>query len=419
MQDLIKRREDCRLCHGRNLKLVLKLEKSALANDFVSNPLVVQQSFPLDLFRCESCGNYQILDIIDPSIMFSNYNYASSTSKLMRQHFRNYVCALASEFDLSEEHLVCEIASNDGVMLRWFKCLGIDAFGVDPASNLAQKANDEGLETINDFFNTKTASAILSTKGNVDLVVANNVFAHADDLDEIVNGVKIILKKEGFFVFEVSYFMDVLESGDFSQIYHEHLQYWLVGPMYSYFKKHGMTLYDVKPVDVHGGSIRCFVYNGISNDVCDSVSYYAAKESKNGCYTDESWSKVSKFVKKVNGIKENLRPKLLELKRQGMKIAGVTASAKSTTLLHHCNIGSDILDCIYDDAPEKINKYSPGKHIPVLPFSRMYQDKPDYLVTLSFNFVDFIINKHKEYQGKWIIPINKSDEIIEYSGENK
>lgn len=406
----ITRRSDCRLCHSTNLKLVLQLEPSALANAFVSDLTIEQDKFPLDLFNCLDCGHYQLLDVVDPSILFKHYLYVSGTSKLMRRHFRNYACSVVSEFDLDDDDLLVEIGSNDGTSLKWFKTLGIKVLGIDPAENLAVKATQEGITTIPSFFNRKVANQIINEYGKASVVVANNVFAHADDLDEIVLGVKELLKENGVFIFEVSYFKDVILSGDFSQIYHEHTSYHTVLPLYSFFKKHDMQLYKIERVDSHGGSIRCFVSNKFDNNVLSSshndASFFIEQESKFGLYSiNEPWSGVNKFIENIEKNKEDLNKLLIELKQSGKKISGVAASAKSTTFLHHYNIGTELLDYICDDAPEKIGLFSPGKHIPIVPFSKIYEDNPDYLLILSFNFVDSIITRHPNFKGKWIVPL--------------
>lgn len=402
----MKRRTDCRLCHKTNLTEIFKLEPSALANQFVSTP-VKQETYPLDLFRCDDCGHFQLLDVVDPEIMFSNYCYVSGTSQLMRQHFRNYACSIVNGYNLAPDSVVVDIGSNDATLLKWFRALGMTPVGIDPATNLAVKATAEGIPTYNDFFNERAADEILEKYGKVSVVTANNIFAHADNLDEIVIGVKKLLKSGGVFVFECSYFYDVVRCGDFSQMYHEHTSYHTIDPLVSFFQRHGMTLYRTEYLDIHGGSIRCYVGNGDQYTVRlpDNKNHY--EQPSDGSFLPD----IAKFANNVNDIKTSLKNRLLQLKAEGKSIAAVAASAKSTTFLHHCGIGTDLLDFIADDAAEKQGQLTPGKHIPVLPFSAIYEKRPDYLLILSFNFVESIIAKHKDWKGVWIVPLPEYREI--------
>jgi hypothetical protein len=407
------RRNNCRLCSSTEIKLIYSLGSSALANDFVSDPNIAQNTYPLDLYQCSDCGHFQLLDIVDPEILFRNYCYVSGTSKLMRQHFRNLACSIVSEFDLDKD-LVVEIGSNDGTLLGWFKALGIPFLGVEPATNLANQCNERGLTTINAFFNTQTAKQILDYYDPPKIIIANNIFAHADDLSEIVNAVKLLMRKDGVFIFEVSYFADVIETGDFSQIYHEHCSFHSIKPLISFFLQHQMTMFRVERIPTHGGSIRVYVRNNDANQSWDDGSdlKFANQETLDGLYDLKKPSSIfHTFTKRIEQVGVDLKSHLTKLKQEGKTIAAAGASAKSTTLLHHYDIGIETLDFIADDAPEKQGFFSPGKKIPILPFNAIYDKKPDYLLILSYNFTDFLIQKHNKYEGTWIIPFPEYKEV--------
>ncbi len=402
---MLTRRDNCRLCHSRMLDLVLSLGSSALANQFVSDPDIKQNEFPLDLFQCKGCDHFQLLDIVDPEIMFSNYLYVSGTSRKMQYHFRNYACSIVSEKNLDENDLVVDIGSNDSTLLKWFDKLEVKTVGVEPAVNLARKSNEDGIKTYNDFFNKDLAQKIINNHGKASVITCNNVFAHADNLDEIVLGVKKLLKDNGVFIFEVSYFNDVMKTNDFSQIYSEHVSFHTISPLFHFFKRHDMKLFDVKKIDIHGGSIRCYVRKYSSSRFSDLYEPLLMIERG----TEKSL--LNSFVNNTQNIKTKLKNKLLEYKRQGKKISGVLAAAKSTTFLHYCDIGPDILDYIYDDAREKVGLYSPGKKIKIKPFSDLPKDNPDYLLVLSYNFADIIVKNHPEFKGTWVVPLPEYKEI--------
>jgi hypothetical protein len=410
-----KRRDNCRLCGNKDFALVVSLSPTALANEFLKIP-EKQETFPLDLYKCKTCNHFQILDIVNPDRLFKKYLYKSSTSQLMRNYFKFYACDVVSKYSLDESSFVVEFGSNDACLLKWFPKLGIKALGVDPAKNIAEKTlSEHGVETIPDFFNIPVAQKIKKDHGLADIIIGNNVFAHADDLNEIVFAVKELLKPGGSFIFDVSYALDMMVCRDFSQMYHEHTSYHTIAPLRLFFEKHNMVLQNVERKNIHGGSIRCHVVNSENAAVYDSVEQNIDHEddcinldftklTKNGKPYYE-YSQICEFIRNTNELKTSLKSFLLDLKSKGKSISALAASAKSTTFLHQCDIGTDIIDYICDDAEDKQNKYTPGKHIPVVPFSKIYETKPDYLLILSFNFTDSLIKKYKSCGSKFIIPV--------------
>lgn len=421
VDQMIHRRSDCRLCHSSNLELVLQLKPSALANEFVKQP-VEQAKFPLDLFQCLDCEHYQLLDIVNPEILFKNYLYVSGTSQLMRDHFNDYAKEMVQRYLLTENDLVIDIGSNDSTLLKSFKNLGIKVVGVEPATNLASKSNQDGIKTYNNFFNQKTAEEIIINEGKASLITCNNCFAHTDDLDEIILGAKKLLKYGGRFVFEVSYFADVIKNYTFDQLYHEHLDFHHVAPLHKFLTKHNLALEKVKYLNIHGGSIRCYVKNiekyierKGQPKIPKDVSSIIQSEIDLGLHDRKvAWSQVPTFLQKIEENKNILKEKLLELKSQGARIGAVAASAKSTTFLHHYELNKNIIEFICDDAPEKVGLLSSGLHIPIVPFSRENINKVDYLLILSFNFTESIIKNHPEFLGKWICPLPEF-KIYEYT----
>lgn len=400
----MKKRDNCRLCHSKDLSLVLSLAKSALANAFVKQQ-TKQDLYPLDLFKCNNCKHFQLLDIVDPEVLFKNYIYVSGTSSLMRQHFRDYACKTVLTFNLQENDFICDIGSNDGTLLKYFKALGMRVLGIDPAENVAKKATENGIPTISDFFNAKLANDIVKNHGKAKIITSNNCFAHVDNLDEIVLGVKELLEKDGVFIFEVSYFLEVLKSSGFDQIYHEHVSFHTLYPLIQFFKRFDLKIVDVLFPDVHGGSLRVFVKHKESMSNNNLFSNYQDKICNDEIIEIEEM--FGNFVSNIENQKKLLKQKLIDLKNKGYKISGFGASAKSTTFLHHFDIGKDLLDCIYDDAIEKQGLFSPGKNIPIKPFK---ENDSDYILILSFNFVDHII-KNNKFDGIWLVPLPSLKEI--------
>lgn len=402
------RRTTCRLCGSPELEEVLKLQPTPPANAFVAAELVgtEQPVFPLDVFFCASCGHVQLLDVVDPKILFENYVYVSGTSPVFVKHFENYANDILGRFQPPEGSLVVDIGSNDGTLLSFFQKAGHKVLGVDPAKDIAARATENGIETRCDFFTDELAQSVKQTHGPAHVISANNVFAHADDLTGIVNGVRELLAPNGVFVFEVSYLVDVFEKTLFDTIYHEHVAYHSVNPLKAFFASNGMELISADRIDSHGGSLRGVAQlAGAGRSAQGSVSNLVKLEASLGLDRAET---LKDFGRKIEDIKNQLTNILHHLKAEGKTIAGFGAPAKATTLMYHFGIGPDLIDFIVDDSPLKQNLFAPGLHIPVLPSAAIYDKKPDAVVILAWNFAEPIMANHQQYLdngGQFIVPL--------------
>lgn len=395
----------CRLCKGNLSEPKLNLGSTPLANEFVKT-LESQDLFPLEVCVCENCGHYQLNQSIDPERLFRNYYFVAGTSPVNVEHFHKYAIDMVEKFHLKPGSRILDVASNDGVLLQHFKDLGMEVLGIDPAENIAKIANEKGIPTISEFFSNEYADKMLIEHGTFDLITANNVFAHVPDMIGFTEGVRKLLKPNGVFTFEVSYFTDVCNKTLFDTIYHEHSSYHTITPLISFFQFHKMKLFNVEPISNHGGSVRIFVQHVYGDHLsCDSdVSYFVKEE-----YNIEQ--KVKILQKEITLLGHELKEKLLALKFQGKSIAIYGVPAKATTLMYALGIDEKLIDFAVDDAPLKQNTFTPGKHIPVLPTSAIYEKNPDVLLVLAWNFADSIIKNHSNFKGKWIVPIPELKEI--------
>jgi SAM-dependent methyltransferase len=388
--------------------LVLSLTPTPPANAFISAADLDknEERFPLDVFFCQDCAHVQLLDVVDPSVLFKNYVYVSGTSPVFVKHFEDYAAKMIRKFKLGKDAFVVEIGSNDGTLLRFFKDAGLKVLGIDPAEAIAREATQKGIETIPAFFTSKLAEIIQARHGPADLIVANNVFAHADDLHDIVNGIRTLLKPHGVYVFEVSYLVDVYEKTLFDTIYHEHVCYHSVKPLRSFFKANGMELIAAQRVDTHGGSLHAMAQlAGGPHRVEPSVAESIQREASLGL---DKAATLKGFSAKINKLRDDLNALLKKLKGEGKRIAAFGAPAKATTLMLHFGIGPEFVDFIVDDSPLKQGLYSPAFHIPVVPSTEIYNRKPDYLVILAWNFAEPIIAKHAQFRqdgGHFIVPV--------------
>ncbi len=387
---------------------MLSLTPTPPANAFVAENKLAQQQevFPLDVFMCDSCSHIQLRDIVDPTLLFSDYVYVSGTSPVFVKHFEDYAQSVLQNFNPEPNSLVLDIGSNDGTLLNFFKNADMKVLGIDPAKDIARKATKQGIETICDFFSRDRAQSIREERGAASVITANNVFAHADDLTGITAGIKALLAPDGIFVFEVSYFADVFEKTLFDTIYHEHLAYHTVKPLVPFFHANGMELIEAERISSHGGSLRGYAQhiNG-PHDNGKSVQQRIAEEEK--LEIDNS-ATLKAFAEQINQVKKQLNELLQDYKAQGKSIAGFGAPAKATTLMYHFDLGPDVIDFIVDDSPLKQGLFTPGHHIPVLPSSALYERKPDCALILAWNFAEPIMKNHHQFQkngGSFIVPL--------------
>ena len=403
------KRKNCRQCNSKDLTIAIKLNPTPLANDYIfkKDLKITKKNYPLDVYFCNSCKHLQLLDVVNPNTLFENYLYVSGTSSVFIKHFEKYAEYINHNF--RNEGLVIDIGSNDGTILKAFKKLGYRVLGVEPAKAIAEEAIKNGIDTIIDFFNPAAASEIKNKYGEASIISANNVFAHIDNPSDFLSGVrKIISSDNGVFCFEVSYLKDVIENTYFDTIYHEHLDYHSLLSLRGFMERNGFEIIDALKVPTHGGSIRVISQKiGGKYKISESVNKLINEEYNIGLH------KLSTFVYFSNQIQktgESLKIVLKDLKSKGKTIVGYGAPAKATTLMHHFDIGSEEIDYIVDDSKWKQNLYTPGKKIKILPVTYMYEDPPDYVLILAWNFAEFIIKKNKKFHengGKFIVPLPK------------
>jgi SAM-dependent methyltransferase len=408
LQSAYYHRSTCRLCGGAALKKVLALAPTPPANAFVTAAelAVPQPLLPLDIWLCGGCGHVQLLDVVDPRILYTHYLYVSGTSPVFVRHFEQYADSIRKEFKPPPGSLVVDIGSNDGTLLRFFKERGHRILGVDPAEEISDASRRAGIPTLTAFFDEALAQQIAREHGRAAVVTANNLVAHIDDIGSFMRGVAKLLAPDGVFAFEVSYLVDVFENTLFDTMYHEHLDYHTVEPLVTFFAACGVQLIEALRVDTHGGSLRGVVQlAGGPRKVGVSVAALVARENELRLRDPAT---LEAFGARIGKVGSELTALLRKLKREGKRIAGFGAPAKLTTLLYHLGITPDLIDFVVDDSPLKQGRYTPGMHIPVLPAQALYEHKVDYTVILAWNFAEPIMKKHsawREAGGRFVVPL--------------
>jgi SAM-dependent methyltransferase len=399
----------CKSCGSGSGRLVLDLGVQPLANNLLRPEDLAkpEPAFPLRLALCQSCWLLQITDLIPPVQLFSEYLYFSSFSDVMLRHAKEAAERYIHEFSLEQKSLVVEVASNDGYFLRNFKAAGVPCLGIEPARNIAQVAREKGIETLIDFFGQNLAQELAASGRRADLILGNNVFAHAPDTNDFVGGLRTLLKPGGRIILEFPYAAEFIEKSEFDTIYHEHVFYFSLTALKPLFERHGLSIFRVERLPIHGGSLRLFAGISGAHAVEASVGGLLREEHGKGL---DGLAYYDGFASRVTELKRELVKLLGELKRQGKTLAAYGASAKGSTLLNFFGLNHTTLEFVADRSTHKQGRLTPGTHIPIVPAETLAAKQPDYTLLLTWNFADEILEQQKRYRekgGKFIIPIPK------------
>ena len=404
----------CNFCNNPNMTLINNFGNMGLAGSFLAQDELEQETLhPMNLVFCPDCYAVQIMDRIDPDLMFKkNYFYFSSSIGTLRSHFKDYAVDVVSRFLPSpKDATVIEFGCNDGVLLSPLADLNIGRIiGVDPATNVVKKINDDRIDIVNSYFDELSAGKIVKQFGQADLILANNVFAHVDDINALTRGIDIALAENGAFIFEVHYLGKIIEEMQYDMIYHEHIYYYSLLAVENHFDRYGMLVFDLKEVDNHGGSIRFYICRKNSDLAFPSKNVHQFREAELTKGFNDS-SIFRKFGQKINNQKSDLLGLLNELKEQKKTVIGYGASGRANTMLQFCGIDNSLLSYMVDDAPAKKGFYTPGSHLRIeskILFSK--GKRPDYVVVFAWTFLREICERNMDYLesgGKFIIPLPK------------
>jgi hypothetical protein len=397
----------CRLCGEPAPLPVLSLGTTPLANSLLTAAQLggAEPFFPLDLALCRRCSLLQITETVPPEQLFSDYLYFSSFSETMLTHAAAIAERTIAERGLGPGSLVMEVASNDGYLLSAYARHGVPVLGIEPARNIAKVAVEKGIPTVCDFFGVEVATRLHQEGRLADVVHANNVLAHVPDLAGVATGFRLVLKPTGVGMIEVPYVKEMLDRVEFDTIYHEHLCYFSATAIAELMRRSGLELVHVEHLAIHGGSIRCHIAHAGARAVSAETQALLAEEAAWGVREPAAYLT---FARRVEEVTAALVRTVRDLKAQGKRVAAYGAAAKGSTFLNYAGLGRDDIAFVVDRSPHKQGRFMPGVHIPIYAPERLLQERPDYVVLLTWNFADEILRQQAEFRaggGRFIIPL--------------
>jgi SAM-dependent methyltransferase len=401
--------KSCRFCSATLRKTFVDLGMSPLCETY---PTIAELNYgevyyPLHVYICETCWLVQLEEYESAERIFSDYAYFASYSDSWLKHCETYCNEMQIRFGLGAQSFVAEVASNDGYLLQYLVRKGIPVLGIEPAANVAKAAVEKGVPTLVRFFGTELAKELASDGCAADLVIGNNVLAQVPDLNDFVEGLKILLKPEGVLTLEFPHLLRLIEHVEFDTIYHEHFSYFSLISTIRILQAHGLTVFDVEELKSHGGSLRVFACRAScqSRTVASSVQKVMSDEVNSELDRIEGYED---FAQRVKEAKFELVDFLLSAARQGKRVAGYGAPGKSATLLHYCGIGKDLIEYTVDRSLYKQGRHLPGSRIPIYHPDHLRETKPDYVVILPWNLKDEIIQQLqfiRDWGGRFVVPI--------------
>jgi len=397
--------ETCQVCDSAELEQVIFIGYLPPVNTMpsIGSRPMEQPAYPAQVLRCRKCKLVQLGLIVDPAILFPpSYPYTSGTTKILRDNFAEMYREVQSLYPLESDDLAVDIGSNDGTLLSNFQNGGHRVYGIEP-TNAGKLAQARGITTDISFFNRASARRAVDANGPAKIISATNVFAHIEDVHEIVESILELLADDGIFLSESHYFLSLIETLQYDTIYHEHLRYYTLTSLKYLLEMHGLEIIHAHRIPTHGGSIRVFAAHKGKYDVRDTVAPILAEEARE--VTDE---KLHEFARNVVNSKIALYALLKDLKARGERVYAIGAPSRASTFVNYVGLDDGILDCVLEiKGSYKIGKYMPGTLIPVLEESKLYADQPEYALLLSWHISDELIAnlKKRGFKGKFIVPL--------------
>ena len=386
----------CKICDSNKISEVIDLGKQPWANKYPKNKneKLKEKKFNLKILFCKNCKSAQIKKIIDRKYLFEDYYYLSSVNNKLKKHFEKLAKTL------QKYKFVVDIGSNDGVLLKPLKKLKIKAIGVDPSINVGKIANERGLKTFIGFYDKPIINKILKKYPKPDLIVASSVVTHLDNPKKFAKNIELFLEKNGDLIIEIEYLQNILKNLEFERFYFDRPFYYSAFSINKLFNNVGMSLYDIEIIEAHGGSLRCYIKN---------IKNYKKTHNCNNILNNElkslSIKSFKMFNNKITKEVEKFKYNLINFKKEKKIIIGYGAPARVSTITNFANIDSKLINYIIDDSPLKQNRFSPGKHIKILPKKNNINNKIENVIVFAYEYFEDIKKKFNNLNVSFFKPI--------------
>jgi SAM-dependent methyltransferase len=375
---------NCQLCGHEHPVKFLDLGSQPLANKYPTREQFEAEDFyPLAMFFCPRCKNVQLGTVVSRERMFEDYYYLSSVNAGLVRHFEGLAKKLAGA------RFVVDVGSNDGILLKPLKELGVNAVGIEPSINVSKIANDQGLTTICSFFDAACAAEVEKTYGKADVIVASSVFTHLENPHQFIDAVASLLADNGRFIIEVEYIGNILHHVQFERFYLDRIFYYSLTSLKHLFEAHDMMVSDVENIEPHGGSLQVTIVRK-RQGAAPSSNVTALLAQENETLTVD---KLQEFSRSVDTQTNAFRERLADYQKSNLKVAGYGAPARVSTICNYGQIGPSLIEFTVDDSPLKQNRFTPGTHIPIVARSHLEKHRPDVLVVFAYEYFDDIRKK--------------------------
>lgn len=394
---------NCRMCNGKNVELFLDLGRHTLMNSLIRKEDLSKQEeeYPLEVGFCRDCHLVQLMYIVDAGKIYRDVDYLfySSDMPTLKEYFQEYANELQDNY-LQADDLVVEIGSNDGILLNLFP-KSIRVLGVDPATNVVLRALRRGIPTLSHFFTKDVARKISQEWGRAKIIMGANCIAHMDDLHDLMEGILLLLGKDGVFCIEANYWGGMVKNLNYSLIYLDHFSFFSLEVWQTFARRFGMNVFDAYVTPAQGGSLRLFL---AKDDRSETDRFKELEEGEREVQLN-TLQTAQDYGKRVNQRRREIAEVLKKIKSEGKVIAGYGAAAKGLSILRCSNIGRETIQYFVDDSPAKQGWFTPWSHIPI--YGRDEVKDPDYFMILAPNYANVIMEKEKAFAakgGKFIIP---------------
>ena len=402
---------ECRLCGSKKIRRVFKFKDVPIGNNLSNNlkNSINSKRYPLEILRCYTCKHFQLSANINPKVLYAkNYTYLTGTTKTFQKHFDEYSKWIIDKCNLKKSSLVLDVGSNDGTCLNFFKRKKMEVVGIDPAKLPCNIANKNGIYTLNDFLNLKTAKLLEKKFGKFDFITSHNVLAHIENINEVFRSIYFLLKENSYFCFEVGYFKFVLKKNYFDTVYHEHLDYHHANPLIKFLTKIGFNIKSISNNKIQGGTIRILVKKEAKTKSLNknlSINNYMLNEEKFFKLNQIrlQFSKFQESMNKLNSLVNNLVKKKEEVYAYG-------SPTKASLLLISANLNKGFIKYTFEDNSLKCNKFIPGTDIKIISSNQISVYKPKFIMILAWNFTEEIrkrLKKNRFSNISLIIPLPK------------